>query len=53
MSYKDKMPTKVDNSQLTDKEKFLLNDSKVFCMLPWTHLHAFANGKANKTQYVE
>ena len=46
MSYKDKMPTKVDNSQLTDKEKFLLNDSKVFCMLPWTHLHAFANGKA-------
>ena len=46
MSYKDKMPTKVDQNQLSDREKFLLNDSKVFCMLPWTHLHAFANGKA-------
>ena len=45
-SYKDKMPTKVDAEKLTDREKFLLNDSKYFCTLPWTHLHAYPNGAA-------
>ena len=45
-SYKDKMPTQVDADKLTDKQKFLLNDSKYFCTLPWTHLHAYPNGAA-------
>ena len=45
-SYKDKMPTKVDAEKLTDREKYLLNDSKYFCTLPWTHLHAYPNGAA-------
>ena len=45
-SYKDKMPTKVDEAKLSDREKFLLNDSKYFCTLPWTHLHAYPNGAA-------
>ena len=45
-SYKDKMPTKVDADKLTDREKYLLNDSKYFCTLPWTHLHAYPNGAA-------
>ena len=40
------MPTKVDADKLTDKQKFLLNDSKYFCTLPWTHLHAYPNGAA-------
>ena len=26
--------------------KYLLNDSKYFCTLPWTHLHAYPNGAA-------
>ena len=45
-SYKDKMPTKVDADKLTDREKFLLKDSKTFCTMPWIHLHAYPNGKA-------
>ncbi len=40
------MPTQVDADKLTDKQKFLLNDSKYFCTLPWTHLHAYPNGAA-------
>ena len=40
------MPTKVDAEKLTDREKYLLNDSKYFCTLPWTHLHAYPNGAA-------
>lgn len=46
MAYKDKMPTKIKTSQLTDKQRQLLNDSEYFCMLPWTHLHAYPNGQA-------
>ena len=45
-NYKSKMGTKVDNNALSDREKFLLNDSKYFCVMPWTHLHAYPNGAA-------
>ena len=44
--YKNKMPTKVDKAKLSSHEKFLLEDSKYYCTLPWTHLHAYPNGKA-------
>ena len=44
--YKKNMPTKVDKEKLSDHEKFLLEDSKYYCTLPWTHLHAYPNGKA-------
>ena len=44
--YKNNMPTKVDKEKLSDHEKFLLEDSKYYCTLPWTHLHAYPNGKA-------
>jgi len=46
MSYKDKMPTKVNIDKIDDHKKHLLKDSKYFCMLPWTHLHAYPNGQA-------
>ena len=45
-NYKSKMGTKVDKNALSDREKFLLNDSKYFCVMPWTHLHAYPNGAA-------
>ena len=45
-SYKSKMPTKVDPTKLSVREKFLLKDSKTFCTIPWTHLHAYPDGKA-------
>ena len=44
--YKKAIPTKVKDNKLSSREKFLLNDSKYFCTLPWTHLHAYPDGKA-------
>lgn len=44
--YNSPEPEKISMSQLNDKEKFLLTESKTFCMLPWIHLHAFPNGRA-------
>jgi radical SAM protein with 4Fe4S-binding SPASM domain len=32
--------------QLTDRERFLLTESKTFCIYPWIHLHASPDGKA-------
>ena len=31
---------------LSDREKFLLTESKTFCIYPWTHLHAYPTGEA-------
>lgn len=44
--YGDRAPIKIDPSELTDKERMLLVESEVFCMLPWIHLHAYPDGKA-------
>ena len=30
---------------LNDREKFLLNESKTFCIYPWVHLHAYPTGE--------
>jgi sulfatase maturation enzyme AslB (radical SAM superfamily) len=39
-------PVKIDLQQLSEREKFLLTDSKVFCIYPWTHMHAWPTGQA-------
>jgi len=39
-------PIKVSLESLTEREKFLLTDSKKFCMYPWIHLHAWPTGQA-------
>jgi len=39
-------PIKIRLDQLTDREKFLLTDSKTFCIYPWIHLHAYPTGAA-------
>jgi MoaA/NifB/PqqE/SkfB family radical SAM enzyme len=39
-------PIKIDLNELTDREKFLLTESKTFCMYPWIHLHAWPTGQA-------
>jgi hypothetical protein len=44
--YNDRTPEFISLNKLTEKEKFLLMESKTFCMLPWTHLHAFPTGQA-------
>jgi MoaA/NifB/PqqE/SkfB family radical SAM enzyme len=39
-------PLKIDIKDITPKQKYLLTESKTFCMYPWIHLHAYPDGKA-------
>ena len=32
--------------ELTEREQFLLKESKTFCIYPWIHLHAYPTGEA-------
>ena len=43
----------VNAIDLTDREKFLLNDSKTFCIYPWVHLHAYPTGEAYPCCHAE
>ena len=45
-NYNERTPEFISLDKLNDKQKFLLMESKTFCMLPWTHLHAFPTGQA-------
>jgi radical SAM protein with 4Fe4S-binding SPASM domain len=42
-NYNSKIPN-VDLNTLTENQKFLLTESKTFCMLPWVHIHAYPTG---------
>ena len=44
--YKYNSSDLVRSTNLTDREKFLLTDSKTFCIYPWIHLHAYPTGEA-------
>ena len=39
-------PIKVDLNSLTEREQFLLTESKTFCIYPWIHMHAWPTGEA-------
>ena len=39
-------PLKVDLEDLSNREQFLLKDSKRFCIYPWIHIHAYPTGEA-------
>jgi len=39
-------PLKIRLDELSDREKYLLTQSKTFCMYPWIHLHAWPTGQA-------
>ena len=39
-------PLKIGLNELSDREKYLLTESKTFCMYPWIHLHAWPTGQA-------
>jgi organic radical activating enzyme len=43
--YMSKMPYYVDAEDLTPKQIERLTESKTFCILPWTHMHAFPDGR--------
>jgi radical SAM protein with 4Fe4S-binding SPASM domain len=39
--------------ELTEREQFLLKDSKTFCIYPWIHLHAYPTGEAYPCCHAE
>jgi organic radical activating enzyme len=51
--YGSSNPIKINLEDLTTREKFLLTESKTFCMYPWIHLHAFPTGDAHPCCYSE
>ena len=44
--YGSSIPIKADFNSLSERQKFLLMESKTFCMYPWVHLHAWPTGEA-------
>jgi radical SAM protein with 4Fe4S-binding SPASM domain len=44
--YNSSRPLKIKLENLLDKEKYLLTESKTFCMYPWIHIHAYPTGDA-------
>ena len=44
--YNAKAPFFIKQDELTTDEWHKLTESKTFCMLPWTHMHAFPDGRA-------
>jgi len=43
--YDSTEPVNVRLADLTDREQFLLRDSKTFCIYPWIHLHSYPTGE--------
>jgi radical SAM protein with 4Fe4S-binding SPASM domain len=43
--YKYNSPDLLQPIELTEREEFLLKDSKTFCIYPWIHLHAYPTGE--------
>ena len=46
-------PVKISSDDLTDREKFLLMKSRVFCIYPWIHLHAYPTGEVYPCCHAE
>jgi len=44
--YNSVVPLKVELSELTERQQYLLTESKTFCMYPWIHLHSYPTGAA-------
>ena len=51
--YKYNSADLVKPTELTEREEFLLKDSKVFCIYPWIHLHAYPTGEAYPCCHAE
>jgi radical SAM protein with 4Fe4S-binding SPASM domain len=45
-NWKDRVPNYIRVEDLTDKQQHRLMHSESFCMLPWTHLHGWPDGRA-------
>ena len=44
--YNSLLPLHIKFEELTNDQKYKLIESKVFCMMPWVHMHAFPDGRA-------
>jgi len=53
MTYKYNSTDLVQPVELTEREEFLLQDSKTFCIYPWIHLHAYPTGEAYPCCHAE
>ena len=52
-NYNSPDPVRVSLDQLTDRERFLLTESRTFCIYPWIHLHAYPTGEAYPCCHAE
>ena len=53
LDYNSTVPIKIGLDQLDQREKYLLTQSKTFCMYPWIHLHAYPTGQAYPCCHAE
>jgi len=53
MSYNYNSTDLVRPVELTEREQFLLKDSKTFCIYPWIHLHAYPTGEVYPCCHAE
>jgi radical SAM protein with 4Fe4S-binding SPASM domain len=51
--YNSSDPIKIQLADLSDQKKFLLSESKTFCMYPWIHLHAYPTGEVHPCCHAE
>ena len=53
MTYQYNSTDLVRPTELTEREEFLLKESKTFCIYPWIHLHAYPTGEAYPCCHAE
>jgi radical SAM protein with 4Fe4S-binding SPASM domain len=53
MAYNYNSTDLVNKIKLTEREEFLLKESKTFCIYPWIHLHAYPTGEAYPCCHAE
>ena len=53
MAYKYNSADLARPIELSEREEFLLKDSKTFCIYPWIHLHAYPTGEAYPCCHAE
>jgi radical SAM protein with 4Fe4S-binding SPASM domain len=52
-AYKYNSSDLVRSVELTEREEFLLKESKTFCIYPWIHIHAYPTGEAYPCCHAE
>lgn len=53
MKYNYNSADLIRSVELTEREEFLLKESRTFCIYPWIHLHAYPTGEAYPCCHAE